>query len=221
MKNALKTAVLRVPGLGAVRRGFKTWRRLGANQRLATRRLEIGPGDHRIPGFETLNIVDGPEVDYVCDAAEPLRFVDGTFDLIYCSHILEHIPWYKTEKVLRDWTRVLKPGGTLEVWVPDGLKICQAFVDAEARGENYIDEDGWYYLNPSRDPCVWASGRIFTYGDGTGKTCHPNWHRAIFSPRYLGDLLRRAGLHSVREMNRSEVRGYDHAWINLGMCGTK
>jgi hypothetical protein len=30
-----------------------------------------------------------------------------------------------------------------------------------------------------------------------------------------------AGLKDVRLMDRSEVRGYDHGWINLGVKGTK
>jgi len=44
---------------------------------------------------------------------------------------------------------------------------------------------------------------------------------ALFSPRYLCRLLERAGLTDVREMDRAEVRGHDHGWIYLGMCGTK
>ena len=32
---------------------------------------------------------------------------------------------------------------------------------------------------------------------------------------------RAAGLTEVREMDRSQVRGYDHGWINLGMRGIK
>ena len=63
-------------------------------------------------------------MDYVYDAGKPLPFEDNTFDLVYASHVLEHIPWYKVEEVVKEWVRILKPGGVLEVWVPDGLKIC-------------------------------------------------------------------------------------------------
>jgi hypothetical protein len=68
---------------------------------------------------------------------------------------------------------------------------------------------------------LWAAGRIFTYGDGTGNPNDPNWHRAIFSPRYLKEILRKLGFKNIREMNHSEVRGYDHGWINLGVKGEK
>lgn len=191
------------------------------NLKKSNRYLEIGPGNERIPGFETLNITGGKNIDYVLDAAKPLPFENNTFNLIYASHVLEHIPWYKTEEVLKEWVRILKPGGQLEVWVPDGLKICEILLKSELESVNLIDKDGWYKFNPRKDPCLWAAGRIFTYGDGTGNPNHQNWHRAIFTPRYLKEVFLRVGLRDVREMDRSEVRGYDHGWINLGVKGVK
>lgn len=188
---------------------------------MAQRHLEIGSGPKRLDGFETLDIVGGPNVDYIYDASQPLPFDDGTFDLIYASHILEHIPWYKTEDTLREWARILKAGGALEVWVPDGFKIWQTFMDAMLNNRDRIAEDGFYRFNPDKDPHLWLNGRIFTYGDGTGQLNHPNWHRALFTPGSLTQLFESAGLTAVREMDRSEVRGYDHGFINLGVRGVK
>lgn len=194
---------------------------LWKNRSKSERMLEIGPDTQPIPGFETLNIVGGKNVDYVWDAAMKLPFQGNTFDLIYASHILEHIPWYQTEAVLAEWVRILKPCGQLEIWVPDGLKICKALVDYELNGENYIEKDGWYRYNPERDPYKWAAGRLFTYGDGTGDARSPNWHRSVFTKRYLRILFEKAGLKNIRKLSSTEVRGYDHGWINLGMAGTK
>jgi SAM-dependent methyltransferase len=192
-----------------------------ARQRTGPRMLEIGPGPERIAGFETLNVVPGPNVDYLGDAAKRLPFRDATFDVIYASHVVEHIPWYQTQSALREWVRVLASGGRMEVWVPNGLLICKTLVDFELTGENRIDRDGWYRFNDEKDPCKWAAGRLFTYGDGTGRPDDPNWHRAMFTPRYLRFVLESVGLSDVRELGRADVRGYDHGWINLGMTGTK
>jgi SAM-dependent methyltransferase len=200
---------------------FLTQLNLLRNASKPSRMLEIGPGPSRIQGFETLNVYGDLHVDYVRDAAERLPFPDETFDLIYASHILEHVPWYRTEKTLREWHRILRHRGVLEVWVPNGLQMCQALVDAELHGQNYIDKDGWYKYNPTKDPCLWAAGRCYSYGDGSGRPNHPNWHRALFTPRYLETCFRNAGLINVRQLDRSEVRAYDHGWINLGMRGEK
>lgn len=188
---------------------------------LEKRCLEIGPGNKRLPDFETLNITPGPNVDHISDASKPLPFDDNTFEIIYASHVLEHIPWYKVEDTLREWIRILKSGGQIEIWVPDGLKICKALVDYELYGKNYIGKDGWYKYNPEKEPCKWAAGRLFTYGDGTGNPNSTNWHRSLFTPRYLKNLLKKVGLTDVRCLSHKEVRGYDHGWINLGMTGIK
>lgn len=162
-----------------------------------SRCLEIGPGIQRIEGFETLDCRPHWDIDYISDAGKRLPFASNSFNIIYASHILEHIPWYLTEKALTEWVRVLKPDGVLEIWVPDGLKICRVFVDYETTGEDRTLEDGWYRFNPEKDPCKWASGRTFTYGDGTGRTDGPNWHRALFSSRYLKQLFDEVGLTDV------------------------
>jgi len=185
------------------------------------RKLEIGPGPQRIQGFETLNVVAASNVDYLWNAAKHLPFRAGTFEVVYASHILEHIPWYQTQDVLAEWVRIVAPGGRLEIWVPDGLKICKAFVDAEERDAGDYQQDGWYRFNEGRDPCRWASGRIFSYGDGVGTLGHPNWHLSVFSYRYLEQLLKDAGCRGVEPLQRSQIRGHDHGWINLGIAGIK
>ena len=44
-------------------------------------------------------------------------FKDACLDFIYSSHLLEDFE--DTEKVLREWLRVLKPGGKLVIYCPD------------------------------------------------------------------------------------------------------
>jgi 2-polyprenyl-3-methyl-5-hydroxy-6-metoxy-1,4-benzoquinol methylase len=45
-----------------------------------------------------------------------IQYPDNTFDVIYCSHVLEHIP--DDRKAMREFYRVLKPGGWAIVQVP-------------------------------------------------------------------------------------------------------
>ncbi|MBE0596945.1 MAG: methyltransferase domain-containing protein [Desulfuromonadales bacterium] len=195
---------------------WTTHRNLRRNKTNRTRRLDIGPGEGRLPGFETLNIAGGRNIDYVLDATQPLPFPDGTFVEVFSSHVLEHLPWYSTERILQEWVRILKPGGQLQIWVPDALKICSTILEAE---EDLLDTppDGWRKLNPDDDPYLWAAGRLF-YGVNHH---YPSWHRALFTPKFLQRLLRRVGLVDVRRLAAEEVRGADHGWINLGVGGAK
>lgn len=45
-----------------------------------------------------------------------LAYPDGSFDRVIATHVLEHI--YQPHLALKEWQRVLKPGGVLSVLVP-------------------------------------------------------------------------------------------------------
>jgi len=191
------------------------------NFRKSNRKLEIGPGPLRIDGFETVNIMWFPNVDYVADASKKLPFKNESFSLIYASHILEHIPWYLTKQTLTEWHRVLQYEGVIEIWVPNGLLIAKSWVAAEDLKSIDFKNDAWFKFNAVQDPALWANGRLFSYGDGTGKPGHSNWHLATFSPRLLKDLLAEVGFTQITYLDREAVRGHDHGWINLGVRAIK
>jgi Methyltransferase domain len=56
-----------------------------------------------------------PGVGVHTDATN-ICFPDAAFDVIYCSHVLEHIP--DDRKAMREFRRVLKPGGWAVLQVP-------------------------------------------------------------------------------------------------------
>ena len=45
-----------------------------------------------------------------------IQYSDNTFDVIFCSHVLEHVP--DDRKAMREFYRVLKPGGWAILQVP-------------------------------------------------------------------------------------------------------
>ena len=200
---------------------IKTKRNIRLNSKKKFRQLEIGPGNSRIPGFESLNINDGRNIDYIADIYNKLPFESNSFNLIYCSHALEHLPWFRLEFVLSEFYRVLRPEGRLEIWVPNGLKIAKNLLSVEEAGVDNSNLDGWYRLNPSKNPWIWASARIFSYGNETNDYTHPNWHRSLLTPNFLRCLFRQTGFRDITLLENTQVRGYDHGWINLGMSGVK
>lgn len=59
--------------------------------------------------------------------ARDLKFLDGTFDTVTAFFSFMFIPWPDLPKVFSEISRVLRPGGRLEVWdiefqVPSGLE---------------------------------------------------------------------------------------------------
>lgn len=51
----------------------------------------------------------------------PLPYPDGSFDLVTCSEVLEHVENYRA--VLREIRRVLKPGGLMVITTPNVLNM--------------------------------------------------------------------------------------------------
>ena len=75
---------------------------------------------HRfIPGFVHVDLCDMPHIDYKSGIQSLPFFVDNSVSLIYCSHALEYFDRNQAKYVLKEWHRVLEPGGTLRLAVPD------------------------------------------------------------------------------------------------------
>jgi len=55
--------------------------------------------------------------DVVADASEPLPFEDDSQDVVIARHLLEHMPM--EIKTLRQWKKIIRPGGKLIIAVPD------------------------------------------------------------------------------------------------------
>ena len=80
-------------------------------------------------GWEVLDAIPGPFVDHTGNANDLSRFADHSFAAVYASHVLEHFD-YRDELVstLKEWRRVLEPGGSLYVSVPDMDVLADLFL---------------------------------------------------------------------------------------------
>jgi FkbM family methyltransferase len=105
------------------------------NEVTRDRKLNIG-GKYSKQGWEIFDIVDNTYVDHVGDASDLSRFKDNTFSEVYASHILEHLNSTKeVSQALKEWNRVLLPGGTLYISVPSLDTLCRLFIDEKLTGE--------------------------------------------------------------------------------------
>ena len=94
-------------------------------------RLHIG-GKLAHPDWKIFNIEAGPQVDFVGHCADLSRFADGSVLEIYASHVIEHLGYHKElPAALREFHRVLVPGGLLRVSVPDLETLCRLYLDPE------------------------------------------------------------------------------------------
>jgi len=114
------------PAIGAATGGN------ASGQPSSGRRLHIG-GRLHVPGWEVLDVTSAPYVDHLRDATDLSIFPDNTFAEIYASHIVEHFDFARQlEATLKEWCRVIRPGGVIRVSVPDLDVLAELFLDRQS-----------------------------------------------------------------------------------------
>lgn len=85
--------------------------------------LHLGAGASKLAGLINCDLYN-PEADLKADAANLDMFTDNSIDLIESHHMIEHLSFADAEKALKEWRRVLRPGGLLIITFPDITRIC-------------------------------------------------------------------------------------------------
>jgi predicted SAM-dependent methyltransferase len=99
------------------------------------RLLNVGCGQRFHPAWVNLDLAPADPSIRPCDVTQPLPFEGSTFDAVYHSHLLEHLPRAQALPFLRECRRVLKPGGILRLAIPN--------LEAIARLYLYALDDAW------------------------------------------------------------------------------
>ena len=117
----------------------------GKLRRLRGRRglsLNVGSAGRGRDGWINVDISPAHRNVYVAlDIRRPLPFEEGQFQRILAEQVIEHIDFrHEIPGVLREFHRVLAPGGVLRVIVPDARRYMEAYLSG--RPETWR-ELGW------------------------------------------------------------------------------
>jgi SAM-dependent methyltransferase len=89
--------------------------------------------------FHALHLVSDPryerlgrtDPDVICwDLRRGIPFEDGTFDVVYHSHFLEHLERNAARRLLDECRRVLRHAGILRLVVPDLETLCRDYLES-------------------------------------------------------------------------------------------
>ncbi len=87
--------------------------------------LEIGPGPKPGAAFlwpeaDIVTLDADPQwgADHISDCRQIPEELQGQFDHLLASHVLEHVPWFAATPTVEHWSECLKPGGALHIVVP-------------------------------------------------------------------------------------------------------
>lgn len=147
-------------------------------------KLNIGAGNTNIEGFTPIDRNRGSE-------AYPLPYEDGSVDEILASHILEHFSFRDAMTALKEWVRVLKPGGRIRIAVPGFDQIVQM----------QHDEKWPFYLMG-------------------GQTDENDFHRSVWTFATLAKFMKHAGLANVQPW-QSQNKDCAALPVSLNLEGVK
>ena len=172
---AALTPILRGRG-GQVRRALASGKRL----------LNLGCGPNIAPGFINLDYTWRPGLDLCWDLANGLPLPDGYIEGIYTEHCFEHLPLDLCKRTIAEAFRVLKPGGTFRVVVPDGGLYLDLYQRSKAEPVDFPYVEAGKFAAGSVTPMM-AVNEMFR-GHG---------HLFAYDFATMGKLLADAGFVSI------------------------
>jgi len=142
--------------------------------------LNLGCGQRFHPAWTNLDVRPSDPTVRAWDVTKPLPFADGSFDAVYHSHLLEHLPRDRALPFLRECCRVQKPGGVIRIAIPDLEAIALLYLDAVAAAWNgdadALEQHRWLvmelYDQTTRES---SGGEMLPYLGEEG--CNLAWYR--------------------------------------------
>jgi predicted SAM-dependent methyltransferase len=154
--------------------------------------LTIGAYYNKVPGSIGVGIDRGPATDRIMDMRD-LQYPDDSVDAIYTFDAVEHVPLRDQPVVFREFHRVLRPGGTIEVCTIDLEGLCREFLAGDAAKRSVLLQH--FY-----------GGQLFP-GD---------FHCAAYDEAMLRERMAMAGFTCIERVTPS------HPWGGaLSLCGEK
>lgn len=141
------------------------------------KKINLGCHTRIRPDYVNYDKDDYPGVDAIGSVEDLSRYADNTFTEVYASNILEHVPHVRTVATLKEWYRVLAPGGVLKISVPDFDRAIEIY-----------------------QRCGLAPWVVnFLWGDQVYDGAE---HRVCFNEPYLTRVLKEAGFSEVSRVEK-------------------
>lgn len=147
-------------------------------------KLHVGCGRNLFQGWVNLDygkcpVENGPP--YIQhDLRQSIPLPNNSCALIYSEHLIEHLTLDEGKTLLREFMRLLKPGGTVRISTPDLRTLFDA----------YLDKNVNRYANVGflpKTPCQMVNEGMRSWE-----------HKFLYDKQELADVLQDAGFVHVR-----------------------
>lgn len=163
--------------------------------------LDIGCGPNLHPHLINLDYLWRPGIDVCWDIQNGFPFADHSMKGVFSEHCLEHFSLPAAQRLLREVRRILAPGGTVRIVVPDG----ELYLLTYASRTTGSSPQKFPFEDKERQHELWTPmmsvNRIF-YQDRESLA----GHRTIFDFALLAAALRKCGFTRIEKCRFQEGR---------------
>jgi predicted SAM-dependent methyltransferase len=155
-------------------------------------KLHIGCGTVYLDGWVNIDL-DAPKADLLLDITKGLPLGQGSARIIYHEHVMEHITVDQGAFCLKDWFRVLEPGGVVRIATPDLAYVVEKYMGDDWREQSWLKLPEYAFIK-TRAEMLNVSMRWWD-------------HQYLYDGEELERRMREAGFKTVRrcEYGKSTV----------------
>ncbi len=156
-------------------------------------------------------------------------FEDNSVDVVYASHLYEHLTQESAKLFMEEAYRTLKPGGVCRIVVPDLYQISKRYIsDYESDVENTTEFIMWA-INMHREgqygaQIPWIKKQVF---EAQG---YPHQHKFMYDSKSLEKIFTKFGFHDMRSLSYGvseyipdieKMEGKEESYLSVYIEGLK
>ena len=147
--------------------------------------LNVGCGPFPLSEFINLDYIWHPKIDICWDITKKSYPLESqTLEGIYTEHCLEHIAFQESLINLKEFYRLLKPGGIVRVVVPDGELYCDIYQKRK------MGQKVEFPYGKNEETAMISINRIF----------RSHGHQFIYDFETFALLLKKAGFGEIKRV---------------------
>ena len=148
------------------------------------------------------------------------KLKDKSYDIIFTSHMLEHVPHFRLEKTIAEFNRLLKISGKLRIAVPNLKKAAKAYIDNNVNFfKNSIHYSNHLGIGASfLRVMISPGGQSIVLNREIDEFLGSYAHLYSFDFEMMQILLKKWGFENIQESNPGkskvkEMQGLQHAIV--------
>lgn len=146
--------------------------------------VNVGCGFDSSKEFINVDVLPLPHIHHVQNISDLSMFPDNSVDMLYASHVVEHLPKKDFDATIAEWRRVLKKRGVFRLSVPDFDNLVEVYVQ-EGRNPDLIQDN--------------VLGQEPPYDN----------HYTLWSMKKMQAMLEHAGFTNVRRWSSETAEHHD------------